>query len=299
MPQAISQREVRRQDGFDVYLLGNGRVEIGVVPELGGKVVTLKNVVSGREWLWSPRPERHLFRNSLGDPFSQSTLVGWDECLPTIAPCVVGARGLPDHGEVWAIPSVCDSMDWENGVLRTVSELPVSPLTFQRSLTLRGNMVIAEYTLTSRSSRVEHYIWAMHPLINIRGGDRLELGQTVECPVAVEPWFSSLQFNGGSESCAKRFVSAAASSGTVTVVNDRTGDELSFRWDAVENDTLGLWLTRGGWHGHHHLAIEPTNAVGDSLAEAIIHGRCGALAPRATKRWSVTLCLQPSNPIQS
>jgi hypothetical protein len=32
-------REIRLEQGFDVYVLSNGRVEVAVVPELGAKVI--------------------------------------------------------------------------------------------------------------------------------------------------------------------------------------------------------------------------------------------------------------------
>lgn len=31
---------------------------------------------------------------------------------------------------------------------------------------------------------------------------------------------------------------------------------------------LGIWITRGGWRGSHHFALEPTNASCDALSEA-------------------------------
>ena len=82
-------------------------------------------------------------------------------------------------------------------------------------------------------------------------------------------------------------VEAPASSveGRAAVVNDRTGERLTMTWDVRENDVLGLWLTRGGWHGHHHLALEPTNGFPDSLAD---HQKCAVLKAGEQRSWSVT-----------
>src|SRR5882724_10779024 len=77
---------VRREQGFDVHALSNEDVEIAVVPELGAKIISLKNLRTGREWMWHPQGGVKLFRNQSGDDFSKSPLVGADECLPTIAP---------------------------------------------------------------------------------------------------------------------------------------------------------------------------------------------------------------------
>src|SRR6266436_69141 len=96
--------QVRTRHGFEIYVLTNDRVQIAVVPELGAKIISLKNLQTGREWLWHPRNEVTLFRNRLGDDFSKSPLAGIDECLPTIAPCQWQACDLPDHGEAWSTP---------------------------------------------------------------------------------------------------------------------------------------------------------------------------------------------------
>ena len=45
---------VRQQQGFEVYELNNEEVELAVVPELGAKIVSLKNRRTGREWMWHP-----------------------------------------------------------------------------------------------------------------------------------------------------------------------------------------------------------------------------------------------------
>src|SRR5580765_6664736 len=93
---------VRTRQGFEVYILSNNKMQIAVVPELGAKIISLKNLQTGREWLWHPGNEVALFRNRLGDDFSKSPLAGIDECLPTIAPCRWQACHLPDHGEAWS-----------------------------------------------------------------------------------------------------------------------------------------------------------------------------------------------------
>jgi hypothetical protein len=52
---------------------------------------------------------------------------------------------------------------------------------------------------------------------------------------------------------------------------------------------LGLWLTRGGWHGHHHFALESTNAGADSLIAAVGREWCGILAGSGTATWQIRL----------
>jgi hypothetical protein len=62
---------------------------------------------------------------------------------------------------------------------------------------------------------------------------------------------------------------------------------MEFEWMPAENNGLGLWLTRGGWHGHHHFAIEPTNAGADALTTAIARQWCGLLPGASSIKWQV------------
>lgn len=68
---------------------------------------------------------------------------------------------------------------------------------------------------------------------------------------------------------------------------------MTFTWNTAECDTLGLWLTRGGWNGHHHLALEPATGAADSLADAVTQSkRPGLLAPHSSKGWRVQLFIE-------
>ncbi|MEI7911343.1 MAG: hypothetical protein WCK77_17050 [Verrucomicrobiota bacterium] len=115
----------RDEQGFTVPVLQNAAVELAVVAELGAKVISLVNRTSGREWLWHPPGALALFRNRPGDDFATSTITGWDECLPTIAPCEHHGRALPDHGEVWSVPWQLDDDAWRRGVLKTPVHLTI------------------------------------------------------------------------------------------------------------------------------------------------------------------------------
>src|ERR1041385_6285269 len=131
----------RREQGFEVFILGSQEVEVAIVPELGAKIISLKDLRTGREWLWHPVGKRTLFRNHVGDAFQNSPLIGMDECLPTIAPCSWKGRNLPDHGEVWSAAWTLDAAAWESGRLRTSVSLKISPFDFERLIELEGKEV--------------------------------------------------------------------------------------------------------------------------------------------------------------
>src|SRR5258706_2720611 len=116
MKTLANQSAIRRLQGLAVHVLDNAEIALAVVPELGAKIISLKNLRSGREWLWHPPGGVKLFKNLPRDDFSTSPLVGVDECFPTIDPCSWQGRELPDHGEIWSVPWQVDGGAWENSI---------------------------------------------------------------------------------------------------------------------------------------------------------------------------------------
>ncbi len=287
-----NQCAVRHEQGFEVFILSNQDVELAVVPELGARIISLKDLRTGREWLWHPPGRRKLFRNGAGDSFENSPLVGLDECLPTIAPCSWQGRDLPDHGEVWAAAWTLDFEAWERGVLRTSISLKVSPFDFERTIELQENEIRLGYQLNNRSAQEELYLWAMHPLLRLQNGDQLELPASTRALLDGATWVDALDSTTPKGDCEKIFASLV-SEGRAAINNPETGDRLAFEWDAAENNTLGLWLNRGGWHGHHHFALEPANGEPDVLTAAAQRDRCGAVAAHSSVAWQI--CIQVGN----
>jgi hypothetical protein len=268
-------------------------LEISLVPELGAKIISLINRRTGRKWMNCPKSGHQLFRNRPGDDFAASTLVGWDECLPTIAPCIWKNRKLPDHGEVWSMPWAIDQEAFNQGVLKTAVRLTVSPFHFERSIMMRGNEIQLDYKLENVGSEPEEFLWAMHPLVPIYPGDTLELTAEARELLANPPWLDSLEFGTVQPACAKTYAGPLRE-GRAAIKNLQSGERMTFLWDTKLNHTLGIWLTRGGWNGHHHQALEPSNGWPDALADACARNQCGLVPPRARLEWQVTIQIEPA-----
>lgn len=260
----------RLENGFEVIGLANDEVAVEIVPELGARVLSLRDQRTQEEWMWRPTDARPLARNPLGSAFEFSSLAGADECLPTINPCRWMGRELPDHGECWASAWTVDANAFADGRLQTSLNLPRSPFRLERTITLDGPRVRLDYRLTSRSDRPEPWLWAFHPLYPVCPGDRLELPGNASEPQCA-PGCS-----------AKAFYPAIE--GRVALIR-ATGTRLTTIWSPAELPWLAVWITRGDWHGHHHLALEPTVAP----ANTPDHPDVPLLAPGSTASWSFTL----------
>jgi len=280
----------RSEQGFEVFGLRNEAVELALAPELGAKIFSLRNLVTGYEWMWQPPTGMKLFPNQFGDDFATSTMTGWDECLPTIAPCDWKGRRLPDHGEVWSVPWAIDREFFDRGLLKTSVTLAVSPFHFERSIELHGNEIRLDYQLENLSNEPEEFLWAMHPLLPVNDNFQLNLTDEMRNLLAGERWIDRLKFSTDKPGSVKTYA-APLREGRASVVNTAAPDRLQFEWDTTRNNTLGLWLTRGGWNGYHHVALEPANGAADSLTDATKVGRHGLLAPKEKQSWQVKLCV--------
>jgi len=288
MNVASNSATVRREQDFAVYVLSNKDVEVAAVPELGARIISLKSRRTGREWMWHPAGGLSLFENRLGDDFSKSPLVGMDECLPTIEPCVWRGRQLPDHGEVWTAAWDLDAEAWKNGLLKTEVSLSISPLDFERTIELDENEIRLSYQLTNRSVTPEYFLWAMHPLLRLQRGDCLKLPQSTRALMNGAGWIDAVDSAIPIGNSGKAFA-GPLNAGFAAIHNPGTGDSLEFEWTPAENNGLGLWLTRGGWHGHHHFAIEPTNSGADALTTAAAREWCGTLDGASSTTWQVRI----------
>ena len=289
MTNSTTHCGIRQFEGFAVYVLRSETLEVAVVPELGAKIISLKNLRTQREWLWHPKEKLELFKNSAQDEFCSSPLVGIDECLPTIMPCSWRGRQLPDHGEVWHAPWTVDAQAWQQGMLRTNIKLERSPFIFERVLQLQGGRLQFRYKLSNLEAMNESFIWAIHPLLRLVDGDEVELPKSTRTLLNGESWVDAVTTAMPEGKCCKTFASPVRE-GWAAIKNNTNGDRLQFNWNPSENDTLGVWLTRGGWHGHHHFAMEPSNANHDSLAVAAGVQRCGEIAGGCSATWEISIC---------
>lgn len=293
------------EQGFSVVGLRTANAELRMVPSLGGRIIGLRNLRSGREWCWHQDRADWLWANQAGDDFGKSPQAGIDECVPTVGDCIVKGRTIPDHGEVWYRNWTLDETALQQGILSSTLALETSPFTFTRSIeTTEEGHFRFRYRLVNTGSEAEPYLWCFHPLFTIQDGDRLhlpaevrslrlnggigtpiEFGDTWNYP---EPFpgirIDDLMVPGMPGGCVKGF-SGQISTGKAGIENPTTGDRLELHWDARQVPYLGLWLNRG-FVGFHHVALEPTSGAPDSLSDAIeLWEQHAILEPGSSADW--------------
>lgn len=296
--------------GFVVHTIGNSAVSCSLAPELGGRVVSLRDRVTGREWLdgWSPAAERRLWKPADPSDYASGPGAGLDECLPTVLPCEVEGRRLGDHGELWNRPTVVRlGADGTSAV--THWNLQSLPLGFTRIVSVTGNRVHFDYRIENLAAAPTPFQWAWHPLFTLEPGDLLRIAgdpDTCFAPGGARlPWphtapgcdLARADLAGAVSHCAKVFVGPLARPGAT--IRTRTGAGLALEWPAEWLPYAGIWITRGGWKGLHHWAIEPTNAPADRLSDVVDDPNLRTLAwlePGEVRQWRITASLHSACP---
>ena len=266
-----------------MVVLENDTVRLACEPELGARITSLVDRRNGREWLVpGTLPGTAAAWAAEGAVFGGAEAFGWDECLPTVAPCPdpVDAKApeLRDHGDQWGRQADVEGTDDRLVVTWTRSRWP---LRFGRTITLEGAAVACEYELETRGDKSLPILWSMHALLALEPGSRivLEPGGESHVVLGVEAGYA-----------AKLYLDARLLSRVAARATD--GSVLRFAWDRAFAPTLGIWLDYGGWppgESRHQVAIEPTTSADDDLASAIAAGRARILEPGTPLRWKVRL----------
>lgn len=318
---------------FETLELDDGRVRIVVCPALGARVISLVDEWTGREWLVQGEPPVAAADGTAPTwcaadaVYSGAVAFGWDECLPTVAPCRdpvdPTAPALRDHGDQWGRPA---EVTPDGVALGATWASPGRPYVFTRRLRLDGPRVIAEYELENRGAVDLPVLWSMHPLLALEPGARVEVeglvsvrvAHAVGLPLAPVPGRADWPETPGTDGRAVALdVVRGPSAGTalkafggwelyggwegaggeglpgVAAVAQPDGSRLELTWYAPIAPNLGLWLDDGGWPPPPEAprvqhALEPTTSPDDDLASAIAANRALVLAPAERVAWSAT-----------
>ena len=309
-------------DEFGYAELHGGGTRVTIVPALGGKIASM--VLAGREWLW--KSDAVPYRLPAGEASYTETADtgGYDECFPTIAPCVLpswigryGRLALPDHGELWSQRPSLEVVTAPEGHRATARWRGQRlPYDFTRTIVVGPDGVVTmRYELVNTGPERLPFVWSAHPLIPLTPTTRLDLPSGTRVRVAFERkvvlggegathYWPELSFGERGLDLSRpgalvnrRFACRLFFFMTKGIAAVEEGDaRLEVQFDPAEVPNLGLWINHHGWRPQHreerapaHIGLWPCIGVPDSLSEALGKWE-GAqwLDVGATRRWTLT-----------
>lgn len=318
-----------RVQGFRAITVSNDLVSFTILPELGGKISSIYDLRTRREWLWT---NPHLPYREVGYGASyvaEADTGGWDECFPTVAPCyypLAPWRGvtLPDHGELWSQP-------WRENIEERPEGVTVStevngtalPYLFHRRVSLapHSNRLRLDYAVRNIADSEISFIWSAHPMFAAESGmwislpenSRMQIYASIppelspkdsehEWPVYISAGTKELNLSlmpdVAAEVAIKLWSQPLAEGWAELVTHDGL---LRFEFDPELVPQVGLWVNAGGWAGipdnpYYNLGLEPCMGAQDSLQEAVErYGQYESLQAGKVREWwlEVTLAEQP------
>ncbi len=297
-------------------LLSTDAVELEVLSEVGARVVSLRDKRRDREWLLQGQKPRDLDYMDWADEdavFAGRESFGWDECLPTTAPCddpTEPGAVLRDHGDQWGRGAYL-RLDHAGGAVEHSWAAPRWDYRLHRRLSFADeSTVLAEYRVQSQADQPLPIHWAQHPVIRPEPGSYIDLPEvhTVRCSwrngidLPDETTWPKATLGDGSEkdlACVgsgegwATVLYADAREGARVVAPD--GARLDFEWDHEFAPALRVWISCGGWppdaEPSEQIALEPCTSMHDHLAGAMADGEERILRPGESLHWWVRLAL--------
>jgi len=318
----VARFETETKNGFPCVSVRNERLRVDVLPDVGGKLISLRDLETSREFFLPPQPDGPQYRRAFyGAPFDAYDVSGFDDCFPTVEACrgKLGAAGtawqFPDHGEVW-------SMAWSWRIEKQQIVLAASgvnwPYRIEKRVGLSENGVRVSYRLENLSTEPLAYLWSAHPLLNVRPGARILLPADVTNVLVnwssddhagrlgdIRPWphldpqNPSLDYSDVKEretGLAAKVFTGRLQRGMAAVYDPQADESLAFQFDVERTPYLGLWLCYGGWppaaaQKHLTVALEPCSGRPDSLAEAMKRNEHSVAAPRSKCEWEIEMSI--------
>ena len=306
-----------RVEGFDGIQIQTGVIALTLVPELGGKISSLRDRRNGHEWLWR-HPRYPYKRVPHGSSYiAEADTGGWDECFPSVSACSYPSEpwqgvAIQDHGELWSqIPEFEMEEHPETITLRTRWQGIALPYTFTRTTTLTADssVIRSNYEVLTDSAQPLNFVWCIHALLAIEPGMELYLPPSARFNVAgtiptnlLTPIKNlhypfdvpGLKFPSLPETSAERAIKIwsdplSAGEGWATL-HARDG-EFRMKWDTTFLPQIAAWMNFGAWAAdggtpYYNLGLEPCIGAQDSLADAVTtYNLFATLTSHDSKTW--------------
>ncbi|MBN2578310.1 MAG: hypothetical protein JXB10_04900 [Pirellulales bacterium] len=292
-------------DGQQVVRLRSKHLDVDVAPEVGGKIVGIRHVSSGYDFLWR-NPRLRLEPQPPGSEYDPYFFGGIDELIPNDVPETVDGAACPDHGELWTSRLECHR-DGESLLLTGV--LPVCGLQYRRRITLRADSphLDLHYRITNTTDSERHFLWKLHAALAVAEGD------VIDCParraqvvdLAYSRFSSAEPFSWPTVE-GRRADVVPADEGTVDffylfdlpagrIAWKRPSRNLKFEYafDTAVFPYAWLFASYGGFDGHYTVILEPCTTMPIRVGDAIGKGTCSRLLPRQSLETHVSIYAGP------
>lgn len=285
--------------------LENRWLRATVLPEVGAKIFDLIWKPSGRNYLWhNPRVRPQPY--PVEGVFDNYWCGGWDDGFPTCDPCEYRGERYPGLGELRSLRWNVDRLELALAELSAFG--PISPVRVRKSVRLSKSAPIlrVRFEVTNIGVLPLDYIWGTHPAIRPFGqklvlripartgivaeasqGFAGEPGQHYHWPML--DGFDMSRVLSAREGVYCGHCVTGLEAGWYAIEDTVSGEGLVVRFPIELCPYLWLWLSYGGYRGHHHIIVEPWTSYPMTLAGAVAASTSRCLKPGETFRADIAV----------
>lgn len=287
-------------NGIEVISMENNYLQIAVVPELGGKILSVFNRALQKEFLWMNK-NLLLQKQPTGADYDSNFIGAIDELLPNDMPETIDGINYPDHGELWT--TALDHEEKDNSII-VHGKLALSGLQYSKTISLLQDelTIQLDYSITNTTNAARHFLWKLHAALNIEAGDRLisnaKTGQVVD--PAYSRFADTSPFNWSviegtdaslvppENNTVDFFYLYDISKGEMKFIS-KNGHAFIYSYDEKIFPYQWYFASYGGFLNHYTAILEPCTNMPMSVNEAKEKKQCAVLQPGETLNTSVTI----------
>jgi hypothetical protein len=306
-------------DGLPALTLESEAIRLVVLPTVGGKMISLVDRSTDREWLWRS-PTRRLQPPTYASNFADWDISGFDECFPGIGEGPYpefpwAGVEVPDHGEWWTLP-------WDARVEGGEVVLSLRGVRFayeaeKRLSFVAPNRVRMRYRVQNLAPMPFKYFWSAHPLfaptpttrIRLPDGARVRVDSSMGGRLGSRfdevGWPIARDRRDGASIDLTRLTPGLGTgdklyahplpAGWCALHDEAAGDYVGFGFDRSVIPYVGVWINQDAWPGGDetcfNVALEPCSGYPDPLHLAVAGGECQVLPPRGITTWEMILAV--------
>lgn len=317
MPVTLNNNMNIKQAQDKAIVLESNHLRVVVEPQNGGKIRSFFSKETATEYLY--QDTRTTFSHK---GFSFRDISGFDECFPTVAPCVyvegpLKGHSLGDHGLLWQDP-------WEVSIqdnsVKMGKGIPSLDCHFERICRLEDTQSLRlDYRITNYSKGPIEYLYSAHPLIGVAEDTRMEIpknsgqvylalaSENIDLPKnswldysVLDQKIVSVPYSFKNESFVKFFIPQQPTA-RPAIRQLNTGEALLLDYDQSQLPYLGVLVFQGydafndgTFKNMIFLGLEPTTGVGDDLPTCHSTNTVATLLPGQEVRFWITMTLEQS-----
>lgn len=303
------------------YVLENEQLSVCIVPEHGGKSVSIYDKERQFELL-AQKEERMLQKPEASQSFVESAAYGFDDAFPSIEEGKVDINGsihyYPDHGEIWSANMEVQQWSQDKQELILSYKGKVIPYTYQKKISLHKYSVCYSYTITNVGNNYFPCLWTCHCLVRYEEDmkilfphkshmfvnvlDSKELGKkgteyiTHNINKELDCKDTAYRFDrvppADTGSMEKYYIKETIKQGRCGYEYPSQGVRCLISYDAMKLPYLGFFVTAGGLKGDYNCALEPCDGYYDSIETALKNKKCVILQPGEQRNFTLEIKLE-------